>query len=104
MIQAVLDVSDAGEAVTFATVDARLTVETHKGLLSTVVFADSSEEVFTREQAIRYLSVLESDDAKLRMEDLRLRLKQAERAGNLDEAIRLTGELTQVQRVQSRKM
>jgi DNA primase len=104
VIQAVLDVSDAGEAVTFATVDARLTVETHKGLLSTVVFADSSEEVFTREQAIRYLSVLESDDAKLRMEDLRLRLKQAERAGNLDEAIRLTGELTQVQRVQSRKM
>jgi DNA primase len=103
-IQAVLDLSDTGEQVTFSAVEARLSSDSHKALLSNAIFADTTEEVFSREQAMRYLIVLESEDAKLRADDLRGRLKQAERAGNWDEALRLTAELTQLQRVQSRKV
>jgi hypothetical protein len=71
--------------------------------LSAALFAASSGEVFSQEQAMLYLGVLESEDAKLHAEELRSRLKQAERSGNWDEAFRLTAELTDLQRAQSRR-
>ena len=102
-IEAMAQLSSAGEPVTFSAVEARLSEESQKNLLSTAVFADSSGEVFSQEQAIVYLGVLESEDAKLRAEELRGRLKVAERAGNWDEAFRLTAELTELQRSQPRR-
>ena len=83
--------------------EARLTEESHKTLLSGAIFADSSEEVFSRDQARLYLSVLGSEDAKLRAEGLRTRLKQAERSGDMDEALRLNAEFTALQRTQARR-
>ena len=47
----------------------------HKSLLSSALFADTSEEVFSREQAMLYVAVLEADDIKLRVESLRTEIK-----------------------------
>jgi hypothetical protein len=102
-IQAIAELENSREAVTFAAVEGRLTEQSQKDLLSTAIFADNTVEVFSQEQALLYLSVLESEDAKLRTGDLRVRLKEAERSGNWDEAFRLTAEITQLQRGQSRR-
>jgi DNA primase len=103
VIRAVIELTDAGEPVTYPAVEARLVDETHRTLLSRAVFADSSEEVFSRDQARLYLGVLESEDSKLRAEGLRTRLKQAERSGDMNEALRLNAELTALQRTQLRR-
>jgi DNA primase len=102
-IQAMAELAEQGEAVTFSTVEGRLPEDPQRDLLSAALFADSSGEVFSQEQAMLYLGVLESEDAKLHAEELRSRLKQAERSGNWDEAFRLTAELTDLQRAQSRR-
>ena len=104
VIRAVIDLANAGEAVTYPAVEAQLADETHRTLLSRAVFADSSQEVFSRDQARLYLGVLNSEDARLRAEALRARLKQAERSGDMDEALRLNAELTALQRTQSRRI
>ena len=104
VIRAVIELTDAGDAVTYPAVEARLADEAQKTLLSGAIFADnSSGEVFSRDQARLYVGVLESEDAKLRAEGLRTRLKQAERSGNMDEALRLNAELTALQRAQARR-
>ena len=103
VIRAVIELTDEGEPVTYPAVEARLVDEAHRTLLSRAVFADSSEEVFSRDQARLYLGVLESEDAKLRAEGLRARLKQAERSGDMNEALRLNAELTALQRTQLRR-
>jgi DNA primase len=104
VIRAVIELADAGDAVTYPAVEARLADEAQKNLLSGAIFADNtSGEVFSRDQARLYVGVLESEDAKLRAEGLRTRLKQAERSGNMDEALRLNAELTALQRTQARR-
>lgn len=102
-IDAMAQLTSAGEAVTFSAVEERLSEDSQKNLLSQAVFADNSGEVFSQEQALLYLGLLQSEDAKLRAEELRARLKQAERSGNWDEAFRLTAELTDLQRSQPRR-
>jgi DNA primase len=104
VIRAVIELTDAGDAVTYAAVEARLADESQKILLSTAIFADnSSGEIFSRDQARSYVGVLEANDAKLRAEGLRARLKQAERSGNMEEALRLNAELTALQRTNTRR-
>jgi hypothetical protein len=50
-----------------------------------------------------YAAVLNGEDTKLRAGVLRAQLKEAERSGNMNEALRITGELTGLQRTQSRR-
>jgi DNA primase len=103
VLQAILRVAEDGEAITIDNIERQLEDPLHKSLLSSALFADTSEEVFTPEQAQVYVGLLRADDAKLREDSLRAELKQAERSGNWDEAIRLTGELTLLQRTQMRR-
>jgi DNA primase len=72
--------------------------EREKSLLTAALLTDNSDEVFTKEQALAYLTILESDDAKLRIMDLRERIKQAEREGDLAGARQLTVDLLEMQR------
>jgi DNA primase len=104
ILQVIFALHDAGEVVSFEAVDARLSDPVQKNLLSAAVFADTSEETFTGEQAQAYLALLEVEDNKLRAGVLRAQLKEAERSGNLNEALRITGELTVLQRTQSRRL
>jgi DNA primase len=103
VLQAILQVAEDGQSITLDNVERLLTEPSHKSLLSSALFADTSEEVFSREQALLFVTVLQADDTKLRAESLRAQLKQAERSGNWDEALRLNEELTVLQRTQSRR-
>ncbi len=67
-------------------------------LVTNAIFADTSSEMFTAEQAMAYVAVLEAEGRQARITILRTRLKEAERSGNLDEAFRLMAELGQMQR------
>lgn len=103
VIQVISELVEAGEPVNFLSVESRLTEVAQKNLLSNAIFADNSDEVFTPEQALLYLGVLESEDVNVQAKALRSRLQQAERSGNLEEALRLTTELTQLQQFQRKQ-
>ena len=103
ILETIFALHDRGEVVSFEAVDARLSDPAQKSLLSSAVFADTSEEIFTREQAMAYAALLNVEDNKLRAGVLRAQLREAERSGNLNEALRITGELTALQRTQSRR-
>lgn len=103
ILQAALAAADAGDPVCFDTVETRLPEAAHKALLSALIFADTSDEMLSREEVMSCLEVLDADDTKLRVQELRAQVTKAERSGNWDEAIRLNEELTRLQRTQSRK-
>jgi DNA primase len=97
ILEVLLKMNEAGEEFSFTSIESRLT-DSMQGLLSLVLFADSSEEIFSLEQAMAYVRLLEGGDRKLQIEFLRARLKEAERNGNTSEAFRLIEELNGLQR------
>jgi hypothetical protein len=86
-----------GEEFSFTTIELRL-ASPLKELLSAVLFADTNGEVFSLEQAVAYLRVLDAGDRKLEIESIRARLKEAESKGDTAEAFRLVEELNRLQR------
>jgi DNA primase len=101
ILEVVINLVESGENPTFPTIESRL-AESMQRLLSTVLFADSSEEVFSQTQAAAYVRVLDAEDRKLEIELLRTRSKEAERSGNPTEALRLIEELNRLQRTPNR--
>jgi DNA primase len=98
IFEALFAIADSGAAFRFADLEARLE-EKDQQLLSNVVFADKSEgEEYTLEQAEDCLRRLEKDDRAALVADLKARIKQAERAGMLEEALRITEELGRLDR------
>jgi DNA primase len=76
--------------------------EADRTLLASVVFADEiAEEDYTLPQAVACLERLEQEDWESRRTDLRARVKEAERAGDLPEALRLAEELGRLGKVRS---
>jgi len=103
-IRAILELANAGEHVNFHAVESRLEQDSQKTLLSNAIFADTSGEVFSSEQARLYVGVLESEDCKLRGDALRVELKQAEKSGDRDEALRLMAAITHLQQTKVRRL
>ena len=62
-------------------------------LLTSIVFADKDHEDYSLEQALACLEALEKSDRESSRTALKLRIKEAERAGMLEEAFRLAEEL-----------
>jgi hypothetical protein len=64
-----------------------------------MVFADESrEDVYSHEEALRCLEELERMHREERRAELKARIKEAERAGMLKEALRMTEELGRLDR------
>ena len=84
---------ESGGAVTVNAVEARLG-EADKEMLHRVLF---DEELVgggvTAEQAVACVRKLESTERQAQRDELRHRIKAAEKAGDLEEALRLTAEL-----------
>jgi DNA primase len=95
ILAAIFALHDAEPEFSFHALEGRLD-EGLNSLLAETVFADNTEEVFTCEQAESYLRMLELEERKAAMALLRTRLKQAERAGNMQEAFRLMQEMTEM--------
>jgi DNA primase len=74
--------------VEYADLEARVPPEA-KTLLDAALFADQSEEVLSREQAEAFAELLSDEDSALENQSLEEQVRAAERAGNLDEAMRL---------------
>ncbi|HEV3334259.1 MAG TPA: DNA primase [Bryobacteraceae bacterium] len=98
IFQAICAVFASGSDVTFDVVNARLE-ESDRTLLAEVLF---SEEVpgheMNSEYGNRCLGTLRQSDEQARRSELKAQVKQAERAGDVREALRLTQELAQIER------
>lgn len=89
---------ESSAPVDFAALDARLE-EADRALLHEVALADEGNESHvTYEQAMECARSLVAAEKKAQVEQVRVRIKDAERAGNLEEALRLTAELRSLQR------
>jgi DNA primase len=98
IFQALFSLEESGSPFRFADLEARLE-EADQELLSAIVFADKAEgEQSTLEEAEACLRKLEDDARAARVAELKARIKQAERAGRLEEALRITEELGRLDR------
>ena len=94
VFKAIFTMYGDGVSFRFADLEGRLT-DADRNLLSNVVFADERlEEDEAIEQAFACLETLRAQDPKAELADLRGRIQAAERAGNLEEAMRLMEEET----------
>jgi DNA primase len=98
VFQALFTMHSDGGPFRFSDLEGRLS-EADRDLLSATIFADEAlEEEKAAEQAVACLRSLKSQDPRSDAAALRARIKVAERAGNLEEALRLAQELDQKSR------
>jgi DNA primase len=96
--QAIAAVHAAGLPVTFAAVNDRLE-EADRNLLADAVFSEEAgEHEMTVEYGEQCLESLRRSGGQLRRAQLKARVKDAERAGNFAEALRLARELQDLER------
>ena len=96
--QAIRALHAGGEEVTFDAVNARL--EPGDQVLLAAALLSEEAEYHQRDAAYgrHCFESLRRSDEQLRREELKARVKQAERSGNLEEALRLAEELRQIER------
>ena len=98
---ALFALDEAGQPAGFSAVEGRLE-EGAKSLLAAALFADEiGDEMDFAHQAEQCLKLLEASDHQTRVAGLRARVKEAERAGDLSEALRLTEELNRLARTRA---
>jgi hypothetical protein len=89
----------AGERIGFNEVHERLNEE-DRGLLSSVVLLEETDDAeLSVEQGMACLRSLRAADIETKRAELKTRIKEAERAGNLEEALRLSEELNRIKRM-----
>jgi DNA primase len=98
IFEAVFALDEAGEPVMFADLDARLE-DNDRILLAAAVLADETDSgVFSLEQGEACLNTLENAQRDGERADLKAKVRAAERGGDLGEALRLSAELTRMDR------
>jgi DNA primase len=89
---------DAGGRIGFNEIHDRLEEEDRVLLASVVLLAEADEPGLSVAQGMACLRSLEATDVEAKRAALKERIKEAERAGNLPEALRLSEELNRVKR------
>ena len=98
IFQALFAIDETQTPFRFAELEARL-AEPDRELLASVAFADKpDDEEYSLEQAVECLRRLEQDDREAQRAALKSRIKDAERAGMLEEALRIAEELARLER------
>lgn len=98
ILEALIMAEDSGARLAYSELEARLE-DPDRELLASLVLADElGEETCTPEQAWACVDALRVAGREAQRRRLRAMVKQAERAGNLDEALRLTQELAELDR------
>jgi DNA primase len=93
ILEAVWKLYDSQPDFSFAELEGRLE-EQDRRLLAEAVFADNSgEELFTQDQAVSYLRVLEKEEKQAGVTELQSRLREAQRDGDLQTAIGLAEQI-----------
>ncbi|MBZ5605636.1 MAG: DNA primase [Acidobacteriia bacterium] len=89
---------ESGAPVTFSSIEARLSPSA-QGLLHDIASADEMiEDAVAREQAQACLRRLEADHRKRQVDDLRAKVKAAEREGRIKEALGIIAELERLRK------
>lgn len=102
IFQGLFELAEERPDMTFGELE-RMLEESDKALLASMAFADElGEQAFSIEQAEACLRRLEAQDQAMSASELQSRIRTAERAGNLDEALRLAAELERVRRARVR--
>lgn len=98
IFQAIFQLADSGDDWSYSSLEARLE-DANKNLLASAVLADQmGEQETSLEQALACVQTLDIKEREAHRSDLRARAKAAERAGNLDEAMRVADELNRAER------
>jgi hypothetical protein len=98
IFQALIAIEESGAPLHVGDLQARL-AEPDQDLLSALLFADKGDdEELTAEHAEACLRKLEESDIEARRAALKARIKEAERAGMLEEALRCAEELGRLDR------
>jgi hypothetical protein len=98
IFEAIFALDEAGEPVMFADLDARLE-DNDRILLAAAVLADETDSgVFSLEQGEACLNTLENTQRDGERAELKAKVRAAERGGDLGEALRLSAELTRMDR------
>jgi hypothetical protein len=98
IFEALFAIDELGGPFRFAELEARL-ADPDKELLATVVFADKpDDEEYSLEQAVECLHRLEQDTRDAQRAAIKSRIEDAERAGNMVEALRIAEELARLER------
>jgi DNA primase len=98
VFRAMLQLQALGREWSYADLEARLD-DADKTLLAALIFADQMEESdASLDQAIECLRALQHGNRRAQRAELKRRIQQAERDGNLEEAIRLMEELRRLER------
>lgn len=93
ILEAIWRLYDSQPEFSFAELEGRLE-EQDRGLLAEAVFADTTgEELFTPDQAVSYLGVLEREEKQAGVLELQTRLREAQRNGDLQTAIGLAEQI-----------
>jgi len=90
IFQAIFAVHDSDGALSFDGVNARLE-EADRNLLAQAVFTEDGQ--YTREEVLAAVRRVSLSDEQNRVAEIRARIKELERAGNMLEALRLMAEL-----------
>ena len=98
IFQAIVALHAAGEPIAFDAVNSRLEEEDQSRLAIAVLSADGAGYDFTLEYGVQCVDSLRRSDGLLQRQEMKKRIKEAERAGNLAEALRLAGELQKAER------
>lgn len=98
IFQVLFSLHDSGGHIDFSEVHERLD-EKERNLLAAAVFADETDQTsLSLEQGMACLAALQKTGRDSERAALKLRVKEAERTGNMMEALRLAGELRRVER------
>jgi DNA primase len=98
ILQALAAVDETRGPLQFTELEARLG-DADRELLASVVFADKpDDEEYSLERALACLEALERSEREADRAALKARIKQAERAGMLEEALRITEELGRLEK------
>jgi DNA primase len=98
IFQVILTVHAAGAPLTFDAVNSRLEEPDQRLLAVAVLSAEGEGHDFTLEYGMQCLDSLRRSDYQQRVQELKRRIKEAERTGNLAEALGLAQELQRLER------
>jgi hypothetical protein len=98
IFQALLAVTAAGLPLTYDAVNSRLEDADQNLLAATLLSPDADKHDFTLEYGMQCMDSLRRYDGLQRRQEMKTRIKEAERTGNLAEALRLAGELQKLER------
>lgn len=96
--QAIRALYTGGAPVTFDAVNSRLEEDDQILLAETLLAGDAENHEVNLEHGRRCVDSMRRSEEQLRRAELKAQVKQAERAGNLTEALRLSEELTRLER------